>query len=268
MPRKKVIDKQDLSHPFAFRKLPYHIQHSRPIDYRWVEYDYAAYKAKQWGIKSARQWRSFVQYFNPAGIPSNPEKVYNRQWESWDVFLNTDNAYAGHDPNSVKFDELIPFNDAVIQVQKRKFPTVEAYMEAWDAGQIPEGIPRQPQVRYKEFYPKGGWKYFLGKKLDAVLDAKKNAEPVCALCQTKGISQNILTLVISSQGASHLQRELAQNPNLIPVKAYYWYHEFGTYVFEILDKLGTKQNENSWMFSDVNAVYWELSGVLEPYRPK
>jgi hypothetical protein len=268
MPKKKTYEKDELSYPFAFRKLPYHIQHSRPKDYRWVEYDYAAYKAKQWGIRSARQWRSFVQFFNPAGMPTNPDKVYRRQWESWDVFLDTDNTYAGYDPNSVKHDELLPFNDAVAWMHAQRYPNVEAYFESFDRGEVPKGIPRQPQVRYKEFYPKGGWKYFLGKKLSHVVDAKKNAEPVCALCQSKGQRPNVLQLVISSYGAQHLQQEIADNPNLTAVKAYYWYHEYAPYVFEMLDKMGTKQSENSWLFNDVNALYYELGSVLEPYVPR
>ena len=84
---RKIIDKgekldyNDVSHPFAFRKLPYHIQHSRQIDYRWVEYDYASFMAQKWGIKSARQFRAFVQFFNPAGMPSNPDQIYKLQFK-------------------------------------------------------------------------------------------------------------------------------------------------------------------------------------------
>ena len=108
---------------------------------------------------------------------------------------------------------------------------------------------------------------FLGKKISSVIDAKQNVKAVCVLCQNCNQSPNILTLVICSQGAHALQQQLDANPDLTAVKAYYWYHDYGTYVFELLDSMGTKQNENSWLFNDVNALYYEMSSVLETYRP-
>ncbi len=271
---KKLLDKAksigniNITNPFAFVKLPYHIQHSRPMDYRWVEYDYASHMAQQWGISSARQWKAFVQFFNPSGMPSNPDQAYPLHWDSWATFLNNDNLYAGYDPASVRVSELLPYSEALAFTQSRQFPTVEKFFEAWDAGQIPKGIPRQPQVRYKEFYPKGGWKYFLGKKIESRMDAKKNIEPVCALCQNCNYQPNVLTLVISSQGGATLDKQIQANPELTAVKAYFWHHEFGEYIFELFDKLGAKQNENSWMFPDVNELYYELSSVLETYKPR
>jgi hypothetical protein len=266
---KKVCKNKDpssLPFPFAFKKLPYRIQHSRPMDYRYLDYDYASFKCQQYGIKSARQYRSWQQFFKPAGFPSNPDSVYNLEWESWNDFLNNDNLYAGYDPKSVKASELLPYKDALIWTQSKQFKTVKDYKVAWDDGMILPGIPRNPQVRYKEFHSNGGWKMFLGKKLEHRLDAKKDLEPIAALCRTVGQSPNVLQLVISSQGIIDIQQQILAAPHLEAVKAYYWYHDYGTFVFELLDKMGTKQNENTWMFSDLNALYYELSAVLGEYR--
>ena len=271
---KKLLDKAksigniNITNPFAFVKLPYHIQHSRPMDYRWVEYDYASHMGQKWGISSARQWRAFVQFFQPSGFPSNPDQAYRLQWESWETFLNADNSYEGFKENAVTAQELLPYNEALAFAQSQQFETVEKYFEAWDAGLVPKGIPRQPQVRYKEFYPKGGWKYFLGKKVSARIDAAKNIEPVAALCQNCNQQPNVLTLVISSQGGAALNKQIQSNSELTAVKAYYWHHEFAEYIFEMFDAMGTKQNENSWLFSDLNNLYYELSSVLEVYKPR
>ena len=271
---KKILDKAksigniNVTNPFAFVKLPYHIQHSRPMDYRWVEYDYASHMAQQWGIKSARQWRSFITVFKPSGMPKNPDQVYRRYWNGWSTFLSTENLYAGYDPASVTAEELLPYDQAVQYTQSKQFETVDKFQEAFDQGLILQGIPRAPQVRYKEFYPKGGWKYFLGKKLSSRVDAAKNMEAVCALCRNCNQQDNVLTLVISSQGAGILEKQIEANPDLTAVKAYFWHHDFGDYIFELLNKMGTKQSENSWMFPDLNALYYELGSVLEPYQPR
>ncbi len=271
---KKILDKAktigniNIAHPFAFVKLPYHIQHSRPMDYRWVEYDYASYMAQKWGIKSARQYRSFVQFFQPSGFPSNAPRAYARQWESWETFLDSDNVFLAFKENAVAVEELLPYSEALAWTQSKQFPTVDSFQEAFDQGLVLKGIPRAPQVRYKEFYPKGGWKYFLGKKIESRLDAAKNVEAVCALCQNCNQQPNVLTLVISSQGGKALEKQIDANPELTAVKAYFWHHDFGDYIFEMLNTMGTKQSENSWLFSDLNNLYYELSSVLEPYRPR
>ncbi len=264
----KSIGNINVTNPFAFVKLPYHIQHSRPMDYRWVEYDYASHMGQKWGIKSARQWRSFVQFFQPSGFPTNPDQVYRLQWESWETFLNADNSYEGFRENYVTAEELLPYNEARQWTVAKQFPTVEAYQTAFDNGQVLKGIPRAPQVRYKEFYPNRGWKGFLGKKIEDRLETVKNAEAVCAFCTNANQQNNILTLVISSQGGAALEKQINANPDLTAVRAYFWHHEFGQYIFELLNKLGTKQTDNSWLFPDLNNLYYELSSVLEVYTPR
>jgi hypothetical protein len=150
--------------------------------------------------------------------------------------------------------------------QSQQFPTVEAFRQAYDDNRMPPGLPRHPDKRYGEFYKNGGWKMFLGKKLEHRIDAKKDLQPVCALCRTVNQSPNVLQLVIDSQGANHLRLQLEKAQHLQAVKAYMWYHEFGEYVFELLDKCGTRQSENSWLFPDLNLVFYELGSVLEEYR--
>jgi hypothetical protein len=255
------------SHPRAFKKLPYRIQHSRPIDYRYVDYDYAGYKCRQYGIKSARQYRAWQQSFKPAGFPSNPPRAYADDWINWEEFLQCQNAFAGYDPNTIKATELLPYQDALMWTQSQQFETVEAFRQAYDDNRMPPGLPRHPDKRYGEFYKNGGWKMFLGKKLEHRIDAKKDLQPVCALCRTVNQSPNVLQLVIDSQGANHLRSQLEKAHHLQAVKAYMWYHEFGEYVFELLDKCGTRQSENSWLFPDLNLVFYELGSVLEEYKP-
>jgi hypothetical protein len=263
--KKKIRKNISTAHPYAFRKLPHRIQLSKPMDYRYVDYDYASYKCQQWGIKSARQYRAFCQAFNPQGFPGNPERTY-REWESWNNFLNVDNGYAGTAETSIKSHELMPFWEAVSKIQSRKFKTRDQYYEAWDNGQIPAGIPRYPQSRYKEFDREGGWKNFLGKKITNRMQAAQKLEPVCALCQTVGQSPNVLTLLISKEGIYDLKENLERNTHLRAVRVYYWYPEFSDYIFEMLDQIGSRQDERTWLFNNVNDVFYELQNYLETYR--
>jgi hypothetical protein len=160
----------------------------------------------------------------------------------------------------------MPFWEAVSKIQSRKFKTRDQYYEAWDNGQIPAGIPRYPQSRYKEFDREGGWKNFLGKKITNRMQAAQKLEPVCALCQTVGQSPNVLTLLISKEGIYDLKENLERNTHLRAVRVYYWYPEFSDYIFEMLDQIGSRQDERTWLFNNVNDVFYELQNYLETYR--
>lgn len=263
--KKKIREGIETAHPYAFKKLPYRIQLSKPMDYRYVDYDYASYKCQQWGIKSARMYRAFTQAFNPAGFPGNPERTYRKDWTTWEDFLNVSNSYAGTAPTSVKSDELLPFWEAVAKVQSLKLNTRDEFYQAWDEGRIPFGIPKYPPSRYKEFDQNGGWKNFLGKKVTNRIHAQQQLQPVCALCQTVGNSSNVLTLVISKEGFHDLKEILERNTHLRAVKIYNWYPEFSAHIIELLDTMGTKWEDNTWMFPDVNQVYYQLQNYLEPY---
>lgn len=160
------------AHPGAWNKLPEKIRNSRPMDYRFVDYQYASDKCKEFGITSARQYRAWQQAFNPAGFPALAQRTYENEWVSWDAFLQCEKSteFAGTAKNTIKADELMPYDDALKWVQAAGFKSKAEYQEAWDAGKIPFGIPKHPPSRYPDFYgitPDGkhkkGWRYFLGK---------------------------------------------------------------------------------------------------------
>ena len=264
---KKVTDNPaagTTSHPIAFSRLPDDLKDSRPMDYRFVDYDYLSFKVQQYGIKSARQYKSFYTVMKPQGWPYKPEQAY-KQWDSWNTFLTIDNGYYGTAESSVKSSELLPFWDAVTLIQSLQLPTREAFFEAWEEGRIPAGIPKRPPNRYPEFNRFGGWKNFLGKGISHRVNAQIKVESVCALCRTVGDSDNTLTLVVAKNGITQLREILENNHQLQYVKVYYWYIDYAPYIMDMLNELGNSTAKNQWMFNDPNGVFYEMANVLEPY---
>jgi len=254
------------AHPVAFSRLPKSLQDSRPIDYRFVDYDYLSYKVQQYGIKSARQYKSFVTVMKPSGWPYNPQQTY-REFDSWNTFLTMDNGYYGTAESSVKSSELLPFWDAVALIQSLQFPTRDDFYEAWDDGRIPKGIPKRPQSRYPEFHRYGGWKNFLGKKLSHRINAKIKVESVCALSRTVDDSANTMTLIIAKNGITELREIFNNNPELVAIKVFHWYNDYAPHVIEMLNSMGRQTGvPNQWIFNDPNAVFYEMADVLELYN--
>lgn len=248
-------------------KFPQKVLDSHRKDWRWVDYDYASYRCQQAGIKSFRQYRRWVQEYKPGGMPTRPEYVYD-EWQGWPEYLNNKNYYLAHHPKAVTKDELMPFWDAVNLIQKMGFINAERYQEAWDEGKIPKGIPRAPAERYKDFSRFGGWYNFLGKQIKHKVQAAENLQGIMMLYTVKDQSPNVINVLIHKQAFLLLKEYLENNPQIQPVKAYNWYDDFAEYTFDILDKFGTKQSDTTWLFNNVNEVFYELGSVLEPYQYK
>jgi len=244
---------------------PKKILTSKPMDWRWVEYEYCQYMTQKVGIKSARQYRKWVRQYKPAGFPDKPERTYSSCWVSWNDFLGGDNTYLADHPMAVRKEDLMPYWEAVNMIQPLQFQTVEEYKEAFDAGQIPKGIPRYPHLRYTTFYNNGGYKNWLGKDIKHRVEASKNIEPLLVLYQS-GQQPNVLSVLIHAKGLTNLMAELRENPKHV-VKIFHWYPDFAEHVFAMLDHLGIKQDEQTWLFNNVNEVLFELSSVLEVFNP-
>jgi len=58
----------------------------KPKDVPWITYQEATDWAKKFGVKSKTDWIR-ISKKRPENIPFSPDKVYSKQWVSWDYFL-------------------------------------------------------------------------------------------------------------------------------------------------------------------------------------
>lgn len=243
-------------------KMPIQLLGLKPRHFRYVDKDYFMVKVNNIGIKSARQYWKWLKDFKPAGFPKRPDRTYD---ESWSVLLNTDNKYLANEKYAVSSKQLIVYWEACNLVQPLELDSRKAYLEAFDNGLIPEGIPRQPDVRYMNFTKVGGWATFLGKKASDKIKAAKNIEPLLILYRNNSQSPNIISVLIYKKGQKSMM-DMIREKGIDVVRVYNWYTEFGEHVFELLDRYGSKQSDNTWMFSNLNEILFELGTVLEVFR--
>lgn len=242
-----------------YDSLPESIKLSKPIDYRYVDLNYLSAKVQQYGIKSQRQYRDLVKYFKPGGFPGAPERVYDT-WTNWNDFLHTDNRYYGAD----ELSKLVPYWDAVAFVHTFNFSSALEYTTAFEEGKFPKGIPKNPHKRYSRFMKNGGWNAYLGKTVIAKVTAQQEIQQACALVYTKDQSPNTMTLLIAQGGITDLKEKLTAATHLQAVKIYNWYPENAQDVVGLLDILGNKQQDFTWIFPNPTAIFYELQNILEP----
>lgn len=246
--------------------LPKMILNSRPMDWRWVDYDYCKYVTGMAGIKTFRQFRSWVRDYKPGGIPSRPELIYS-EWNGWAHFLDTDNVYDADNPKSVREKDLMPFWEACNLIQAMQLRTKKEYFKAFDDGQIPKGITKRPDRRYPSFHSSGGWKNWLGKNIKHRLEASKNIKPLLILYQSSERSENILSIIIHKQGVTSMMK-MIRDRKLNVVKIFHWYPEFAEHIFGLFNQYGMQQDDNSWLFSNRFTILYELESVLEIFTTK
>ena len=103
------------------------------------------------GVKEHEKWSKLES--RPADIPSNPHRVYKKQWRGWGYYLGT-----GSIANSKK--EFREFEPAVEYVRALGFQGSREY-KAWSkSGDRPSDIPSDPSKVYKDQWQ--GWEYYLG----------------------------------------------------------------------------------------------------------
>lgn len=248
-------------HPF-----PKLVLDSKPMHWRHVDYQYLSYKVQEIGIKSFRQYRAFISQYHPGGFPSRPELVYKDEWISWNSFLRTDNCYLADHPDAVRKKDLMPYWEAVNLIQPMRFTSCTLFYDAFDAGEIPKGIPRRPEMRYDEFYEHGGWTGFLGKQVKHKVEAAQNAVQLLAVCRIEGQSPNILSLIISKKGPTDLMQKLRDMPHLKTLRIFVWEDVLAEQVMNLINYFGVKQSENAWLFPNVDNIMFELSTLLEIFN--
>lgn len=240
-------------------KVPILLRGKKPHHFRYIDKEYFIVKIARLGIVSVRQYIKWHKDCKPGGFPLHPERVYACRWSD---LLKSDNKYLADLEYAVRAINLVPYWEAVNLVQPLKLSTKREYLVAFDEGRIPDGIPRQPHIRYTLFTKSGGWSAFLGKKAKDKILAAKHVQPLLVLYYSSEHNSNIISIIIHRTGLSTLRKELIKK-NIHVLKIFNWYNDFGEHVFELMDRIGNKQKDNTWIFPNIHDILWELSDVLE-----
>ncbi len=246
-------------------KLPPGLEGKTRKDFKCVSLEYLQHAIQDLGLKSVREYYLFHKTFKPAGYPRQANRYYGVKWK---VIFGGNNIFSQRYSHAVMRANLTPFDDAVALIQPMQFTGRDAFLEAFDAGKIPKGIPRQPQDRYAFNWARcGGWFYFLGKDIKYRLEAAKNVKPLLILYKNEDRpGGNVINIMIYRESHRTIGN-MAVKQNMEIVKIYKWNPDVADHVFAIFNTTGTQQTDTCWMFSNVFELYYELSSVLDDFKP-
>ncbi len=114
----------------------------------WKSYLEVQAHVRSLGIKTKEEYEEWSKSGDrPKDIPSDPDRVYREEWESWPSFLGTKK-------------EWMPYQEAKAYIQSLGIKSKREYKEWSKSGDRPEDIPSSPESVYKEEWE--GWRIFLG----------------------------------------------------------------------------------------------------------
>jgi len=117
---------------------------------KWKTFEEARKFAHSLKLKSNREWREYHKSdIKPKDIPSNPVKVYSKEWTNWGDWLGTGKIQ----PQKRTY---LSFKKAKEFVSKLKLKNRTEWYNYLKSGKKPLNIPSNPEVTYKEFWKNWG----------------------------------------------------------------------------------------------------------------
>jgi hypothetical protein len=233
----------------------------------YVPYKEAQRYAQQHGLRSRQQYWNWWDKHKPAYMPKRPEKVY-REWESWNIFLNTTNVMRNTEEEKQKH-QYLPYWEAVRyaqQVAKQyNLTSMEKWKEWHDSGMCDKHVPKHPDHHYAEFQ-QGKWDVWLGKTAHGVIQTASNIPPVVALCSTPHQPVNMATVIVDKGGLPALKEKYDEGKIGRPWRLYKWEADAMRQMEMLLARFAHKKDNNLYLVPNVNALLFELDAVFERAR--
>lgn len=224
---------------------------------RWLSYDKAkvVLHMSRKVPTSRKEYEKWWEQNRPIGLPKSPHRVYLNDWVSWNDWLQNDNEFVLHE--SAEWQAYWP---AMRYVHGRKFQTKGEYKEAARLVGWPSDIPKSPYHIYADDWV--DWATWLGVTVRSRVINMANVKQCVAFCVMEGMSSNIMKVIVCQNGVDELKTKLESIGKIRVYKMYEWKAETFEQFRGILGVFGSDQGNDDWMFSNPNALFYELDSVM------
>lgn len=204
------------------------------------------------------KWHDSVK---PIVVPKIPNRAYEDEWESWNIFLGTTNSFdRPHKPNYRPYWEAVRYAQAI--GKDHNITTQKGWEEWHDSGMCAKDVPKRPHHVYEEFTGRG-WSVWLGTKVASKLATAKEEVAVVAICQTAGQPPNMITVLIEGAGLSALRDNWDRTIVGRPYRIYHWEKELAPYVDRVFAQHTFDKGGRMYLVPNMNALLFELDNLLE-----
>lgn len=159
-------------------------------------------------IGSMQQFKDWHRLNKPKQIPLYPDRAYQKDWKGWNDFLGNENEWA---PKQLR-KRARPYLEAAKWAQTLQLKTHGDWLEYCRVvgDELPEDIPRRPDVYYKEWM---GWGAWLGNSaVNKVVVQQKIVEERVVLFYIASTREvvgpaNVFEIGVASGGITEIREE-------------------------------------------------------------
>lgn len=226
---------------------------------RWLSYKHAKMVLHDARHKpnTRKEYYDWWMTNEPVGIPKHPQRVYLREWTSWNDWLDNENEFVIREVG-----QWMPYWDAMRYVHGRKFINKPAYKEAVLEADWPN-IPKCPQVVYEEWID---WSTWLGVTLRSRMNVMTELRVPMALCTMANLSANVIKVIVARGGMEELKETLEEAGTLKVFKMYEWDASLSDEVAVLFDHFASDQEGGEYIVHNMPSLTFELDSLLLMWR--
>lgn len=235
---------------------------------KYPAYSHARQQALELQLNSRQQYIDWHTTSKCQYLPRYPERVYPKDWVSWNDWLGTANVFKGELYNQKpmrSFWEAVKWSQEFCGVME--LDTMASWLAYFKANpsELPHDIPLRPDQcqAYVTTWPQIGWKGWTGGSVDKVLATAKVSTALLCLCSFRGLTKpgNVYAIINAEKGEVELSQVLVAQRQLVPVRVYKMLNADKDAVIELIGKFGRREADG-WFIPRVNDLLFELDMAL------
>lgn len=149
-------------------------------------------------IESVAQYKKWHDLNKPAGLPRRPDRAYHETFISWNDFLGNEN------PFPIIRITYRPFNEARAFAQSLNISIRAEWFAMCDAGDLPEDIPRRPDLYYRNKDEWISWGNFLGVTITSRAETVVQTNAIFFIIYNPKAAKDYFRCGMTNGGASSL----------------------------------------------------------------
>ena len=230
-----------------------------------LEFEQARDFIRNQQLPSVKAYYEWWDANKPKMLPRRPERAYQHSWQGWNDFLGNDNQWRPNQQRNYR-----SYTEAILFVHKLKLTTQNEWLEWCQDNEVPEDIPKRPDMYYDEWM---GWGQWLGNnavtKVKAHQMATENRVALFYIAQETDVTFpiNVYTFGVEMEGVAAL-REKWKKGEMRVFKLFWHDPTQMDAVQQIVNALSTPWygNDKQRVCSNIHSICWELEMILEVAR--
>lgn len=256
--KKKIVKRQETPLP-AIEYKP----KKKKIPSKYISYEEASRSIQGEGFSNIKEYLSWWDINQPAGIPKRPDRIYeNFKWSSY-LGKEEDDRFKKKNYRKI----YRTYEESVRYVRTLGIKNAKGWDDYYKTGKCPKDIPRYPHLvyQYRTDDPEWGkwfsWEEWLGTNANFMVEAFKEQTRVVIVTVPKGAPKGIYSFVYYKGSDKDIDNFIDDN-ELYVIRVYKIdKYDWSGYLSRRYDPY--QGNANVFVIPNINEVLFDLDEYME-----